>query len=289
MFGLLYTGDSYKSQTEYLVSCTETYLKLCYRSACEIYDLAQQNKDLLSFLMIKRSGNGLKSLEKHKTSQRLEDKMSEIYEELVTHSCTTKLYATFSLESFINAFSTYLINQRILNNVQDEVKEIILHNISRLYDKLSTLDKWEEVANQFGQNKLNKHTMLWKRFCNLYQYRDNMVHDKPVFILRTGDVIRVKKGIMAQVKSDEIEPATIARYINDAYQACKVHDDMIYKLYFITGVSEEEEQEKFFVLPRNYHRKIKNIIKKLEDLEQEIHERVTPFSHPEGYQELISN
>lgn len=286
MFGLLYTGDSYKSQTAYLGSCTETYLKLCYLSACEIYDLALQNKELLSFLMIKGKDNNFKVLERTGTGLRLEDKMSEMYEELVTHSCTTKLYATFSLESFINAFSTYLINQRILNHVQDGVKEIILHNISRLYDKLSTLDKWEEVLNQFGHSKFNKNTVLWKKFCSLYQYRDSMVHDKPVFILRTGDVIRVKKGIMAQVKGAEMEPATIAHYINDAYQACKVHDDMIHKLYQITGVFEEE-QDKFFVLPRNYHRKIKNVIKKLEDLELEIQKRVIPFSHTEGYQELI--
>ena len=180
MFGLLYTGDAYKSQTEYLVSCTETYLKLCYRSACEIYDLAQQNKELLSFLMIKSCGTGPKNLERQKTGARLEDKIGEMYEELIIHSCTTKLYVTFSLESFINSFVTYLINHRILNNVKDEVKEIILHNISRLYDKMSTLDKWEEVANQFGKNKLNKYTVLWKKFCNLYRYRDDMVHDKPI-------------------------------------------------------------------------------------------------------------
>mgnify|MGYP000954409941 CR=1 FL=1 len=287
MFGLLYTGDAYKSQTEYLVSCAETYLKLCYRSACEIYDLAHENKELLSFLMIKGWGPGLKSLERHKAGQRVEDKMIEMYEELITHSSTTKLYVTFSLESFINSFATYLINHRILNNVQDEVKEIILHNISRLYDKLSTLDKWEEVANQFGKSKLNKYTVLWKKFCDLYRYRDNMVHDKPVFILRTGDVIRVRKGIIAPVKKEEIEPSTIARYINDAYQACKVHDDMIHRIYFITGVPEEGEQAKFFILPRNYHRKIKNIVKKLEDLEQEINERVTPYAQPAGYQELV--
>lgn len=287
MFGLLYTGDSYKSQTEYLVSCTETYLKLCYRSACEIHDLAQQNKELLSFLMIRSTGTGLKSLERQRTGQRLEDRMGEMYEELIAHSCTTKLYATFSLESFINSFATYLINQKILHNVQDEVKEIILHNISRLYDKMSILDKWEEVASQFGQNRLNKNTVLWKKFCNLYRYRDNMVHDKPVFILRTGDIIKVKKGIIAPVKREEIEPSNIARYIHDAYQACKVHDDMIHRLYFITGVPEDEEQAKFFVLPRNYHRKMKNIVKKLEDLEREIQERVTPFSDHEGYRELM--
>jgi hypothetical protein len=127
MFGLLYTGDAYKSQTEYLVSCTETYLKLCYRSACEIYDLAQQNKELLYFLMIKSCGTGPKNLERQKTGARLEDKIGEMYEELIIHSCTTKLYVTFSLESFINSFVTYLINHRILNNVKDEVKEIILH------------------------------------------------------------------------------------------------------------------------------------------------------------------
>lgn len=287
MFGLLYTGDAYKSQTEYLVLSAKTYLKLCYRSAAEIYELALENKEMLSFLMIKGWGTGLKNLERHKSGQRLEDKMGEMYEELITHSCTTKLYVTFSLESFINSFATYLINQRILNNVRDEVKEIILHNNSRLYDKMSTLDKWEEVAHQFGKSKLNKYTVLWKKFCNLYRYRDNMVHDKPIFILRTGDVIRVKKGIIAPVKREEIEPSTIAKYINDAYQACKVHDDMIKKIYVITGVPEEEEQVKFFILPRNYHRKIKNIIKKLEDLEQEIQEKATPFTKPEGYRELV--
>ncbi|MGI6684182.1 MAG: hypothetical protein ACOX47_01465 [Bacillota bacterium] len=287
MFGLLYTGDAYKSQTEYLVSCTETYLKLCYRSACEIYDLAHENKELLSFLMIKGWDKSLRSLERNKTGQRLEDKMVEMYEELIAHSCTTKLYVTFSLESFINSFATYLINHRILNNVQDEVKETILHNISRLYDRMSTLDKWEELANQFGKNKFNKYTVLWKKFCNLYRYRDNMVHDKPIFILRTGDVIKVKKGMIAPVQKEEIEPSTIARSINDAYQACKVHDDMIHKIYLITGVEEEEERTKFYILPRNYHRKIKNIIKKLEDLEQEIYDRVTLFSKSEGYQELM--
>lgn len=283
MFGLLYTGDSYKSQTEYLVSCTETYLKLCYRSACDIYDLAQQNKSLLSFLIIKGSGCSLKSLERQKTGQGLEDRISEMYEELVIHSCTTKLYATFSLESFINTFSTYLINHRILNNVQDEVKEIILHNISRLYDKLSTLDKWEEVADQFGSAKFNKYTVLWKKFCDLYRYRDNIVHDKPVFILRTGDTIKIKKGIVSLVQNEDLEPATIARYINDAYQACKVHDDMIHKIHLITGVPEEEAQSKLFVLPRNYHRKIKNVVNKLADLEQELHSNMEPFSNAEGY------
>ncbi|ATW27266.1 hypothetical protein [Candidatus Formimonas warabiya] len=289
MFGLLHTGDSYKSQTEYLVSCTQTYLKLCYGSACEIYDLALQNKQLVSFLMIKRDGakSPPRKLEKYKKTDKLEDEIQEMYEELVAHSCTTKLYATFSLESFINAFTTYLINQKILNNVQDEVKEVILHTISRLYDKLSTLDKWEEITHQFGQNRLNKSTVLWKRFCNLYNFRDNIVHDKPVFILRTGDAIKIKKGMIAPVRREEAEPSMIARYIHDAYQACKIHDDMIRKLYTITGISEEGTKTDFFVLPQNYHRKIKNVVKRLEELEQELRESVTPSLKPEGYQELM--
>ncbi len=275
MIGLLHTGDSYKSQTEYLVSCTQTYLKLCYRSACEILDLSQQNKQTIPFMMLKRDGVAANSSNKlgiNKTSGRWEEKVQEIYEELVTHSCTTKLYASFSLESFINAFATYLINQRILNNVQDGVKDIILHNISRLYDRLSTLDKWEEVAQQFGNSKLNKSTVLWKRFCGLYSYRDKMVHDKPIFILRTGDQVKIKKGVIASVKKDETEPSAIAHFIQDAYQVCKVHDNMIQKLYLLTGISEEEQQINFFVLPRNYHRRIKNVVKKLEELEQEIDE-----------------
>lgn len=262
MFGLLYTGDSYQSQTEYLVASTETYLNLCYQSACAIYELAQENKELLK---IRCSQS-----EKLPIDQVLDENMGVKYEELAMHSCTTKLYVTFSLESFINFFIPYLINQRILIYVKDEVKDLILHNTSRLYDRLSTLDKWEEVAQQFGQKKLNKYSVLWKKVCRLYRYRDNMVHDKPVFILRTGDAVRVKRGVIAQVQKEEFEPMTIAQYMNDAYQACKAHDDIIQKIYDIVDLEQEEEHKVFFILPRNFHRKIKNIIKKIEDLEQEI-------------------
>ncbi|MCR6544009.1 hypothetical protein NVS47_00485 [Dehalobacterium formicoaceticum] len=262
MFGLLYTGDFYQSQTEYLVASTSTYLDLCYQSACAIYELAKESKELLK--------TRCSEPDRLPIDQVLDENMGARYEELAMHSCTTKLYVTFSLESFINSLIPYLINQRILIHVDDEVKDLVLHNMSRLYDRLSTLDKWEEVAQQFGRKKLNKYSVLWKKVCRLYRYRDSMVHDKPVFILRSGDAVRVKRGMLAQVQKEEIEPMTIAQYMNDAYQACKAHDDIIQKIYDILSVEKEEKRRGLFILPRNYHRKIKNIIKKIGDLEQEI-------------------
>lgn len=272
MFGLLYTGDSYKSQTENLVLCTRTYLKLCYRNAIEIYDLAGQKKDLLAFWIINRNRgiSPLNNLDKRKNTEKPEDRIQALCDELLVHSMTTKLYASFSLESFINSFAVFMTNKNILVNVPGEAKEVILYCVSRLYDKMSTLDKWDEVANQFGQSKINKYTLLWKKFCNLYSYRDDVVHDKPIFICRTGDILKVKKGMIKTIRKEESEPDLITYYINDAYQACKTHDDMIRKLHVITGVTGESDRQDFFVLPKNYHRKIKNVIKRLEELEKEI-------------------
>ncbi|MGI6065214.1 MAG: hypothetical protein ACOYI2_01835 [Bacillota bacterium] len=272
MFGLLHTGDSYQSQTEHLVHCTQTYLKLCYGNARDIFELAKENRELISFWAKnrERSQESRSNLEKQKNAEKVEDQIQEYYRELIIHSCTTKLYASFSLESFINAFATFLTNRKILVSVQDEAKETILHYISRLYDKMSTLDKWEEVAAQFGSTQLNKRTILWKKFCELYRFRDSAVHDKPIFIRRTGDVVQIKRGVIRQVKVESKETSAIARYINDAYQACKTHDDMIRKLYTITGVKEEEGNTQFYVLPNNYHRRIKTVVKKLEELEQQI-------------------
>jgi len=273
MFGLLHTGDLYKSQTEHLVVCTQTYLKLCYRDASGILDLVKKNKDcFMSFWTNNRDNvkTAKRNLEEQKRTENIEDQLKEIYQELIIHSRTTKLYASFSLESFINSFATFLTNRKILVNVQDETKEVILHYVSRLYDRMSTLDKWEEVAKQFGQSKLNKSTVLWKRFCDLYTYRDNVVHDKPVFIRRTGDIVKIKRGMIRFVKKEEADPSVFAHYINDAYQACKTHDNMIHKLYMITGVEEESIQNQFYVLPQNYHRKIKNVVHKLSSMEEEI-------------------
>lgn len=271
MFGLLHTGDLYRSQTGYLVQCTQTYLNLCYWDARQILEIVRNNKELFVLLVQDRnrmedSGPGKG---KKKETEKIEGKIKEFYRELVIHSQTTKLYVTFSLESFINTFATFLTNQKILVSVQDEAKELILHYISRLYDKMSTLDKWEEVARQFSQTKLNKNTMLWKRFCELYRFRDNAVHDKPVFIRRSGDILQIQRGMIRQVKKENPEQSPIAHYIQDAYQACKVHDDMINKLHMITGTPEEKEQTGFYVLPNNYHRRVKNLIKQLEELEQE--------------------
>lgn len=272
MFGLLQTGDSYQSHTEHLVKCTQTYLKLCYRSACDIFQVVKENRKFLTYSIgsneqLHWSGQ---SLENKKNAQRIEDQIKDIYRELIIHSNTTKLYASFSLESFINAFATFLTNRKILVSVQDEAKETILHYVSRLYDKMSTLDKWEEVASQFGSTRLNKQTILWKKFCELYRFRDSEVHDKPIFIRRTGDILQIKKGVIKTVKLAEPQQSLTAHYINDAYQACKTHDDMIRKLYLITGTEDKEENSRFYVLPNNCHRKIKTIVKKLEDMENEI-------------------
>lgn len=271
MFGLLHTGDLYRSQTGYLVQCTQTYLNLCCRDARQLLEITRNNKELIIMMVQDRDyresagpGKG-----KQKDAQKIDVKIKEFYRELVIHSQTTKLYATFSLESFINTFATFLTNQKILVSVQDEARELILHYISRLYDKMSTLDKWEEVARQFGQAKLNKNTILWKKFCELYRFRDNAVHDKPVFIRRSGDILQIQRGMIRQVKKENPEQSTIACYIQDAYQACKVHDNMINKLHLITDTPEEQEQTGFYVMPNNYHRRIKNLIKQLEELEQE--------------------
>lgn len=271
MFGLLHTGDLYQSQTGYLVQCTQTYLKLCYWDARQILDISRNNKELILLLVYdqdQREGTG-PGKGKQKDAEKIDAKIKEFYKELVIHSQTTKLYATFSLESFINTFATFLTNQKILVSVQDEARELILHYISRLYDKMSTLDKWEEVAKQFGQTKLNKNTVLWKKFCELYRFRDNAVHDKPIFIRRSGDILQIQRGMIRQVKKENLEQSAIASYIQDAYQACKVHDNMINKLHLITGTPEEKDQTGFYVLPNNYHRRIKNLIKQLEELEQE--------------------
>lgn len=272
MFGLLQTGDSYKSQTEHLTQCTHTYLRLCYQNACDIYDLTKENKELLTIWLKNRDNLPAtkQNLEKQKNAQKVEDKLQELHEELIIHCRTTKLYASFSLESFINAFATFLTNHKILSSVQDELKEVILHNISRLYDKMSTLDKWEEVAKQFGNTSLNKRTVLWKSFMDLYSFRDNVVHDKPIFIRSTGDLIQIRKGMIKSVKQPPPEQSVLAQYINDAYKACKTHDEMIRKLHTITEIPEEKNNKQLYILPNNYHRKIKNVVKKLEELENEM-------------------
>lgn len=272
MFGLLQTGGVYKSQTEQLVRCTHTYLKLCYQNARDIYELTKNKNEVFSDWLKSREHmpcppSNLEAPKKQ--GDRIEEKIHELHHQLVVHTTTTKLFVSFSLESFINSFATYLTNHRILISVGDNAKEVILHYISRLYDKLSTLDKWEEITKQFGAARLNKQTVLWKNFCELYSFRDNVVHDKPVFIRSTGDVLQIKKGVVRSVKPDEGDTSVVAGNLWDAYRACKTHDEMINKILQITNVSDESYHKDYYILQNSYHYKIKNLVKKLKDLEAE--------------------
>lgn len=266
MFGILHTGDSYTSQTEHLVSSTRTYLRLCYLNAFAIHKLSAEEPGLISCLKKNNKTAFIPGLGMIKNNASMEEMAGEAYRELVIHSETAKLYAAFSLESFINSFATFLANQKILINVQDEARETILHYIGRLFDRMSTLDKWEEVAVQYGRTHFNRQTVLWKRFCDLYRFRDNAVHDKPLFFRRTGDILQIKKGVLKPVQQLPKLESPAAHYLNEAYQACKTHDDMVGKLLMITGV--KEEQEACFVIPNHYHRKIKTLIKKVQALEE---------------------
>jgi hypothetical protein len=165
--------------------------------------------------------------------------------ELVAHlhsqSLTTILLSCFTLESYINNLAYFLISEADLLGLiklgHKTSAELVLDAI----DRMSSREKWAQVSRLGNSAGLDKSRYPAQDFGYLFNFRDDLVHDK---VAPYSDE-RAKKRYNARFP----DPVFAQLSLKHASYAATVYWDMAQEMHRVLGVPASEFHRHYNLSP----------------------------------------